>query len=102
MLLELNDTLGSYCREPFNTSIIIYRYTAVKKKEVSPKTAINALLHEIMHHWDHEKLGLKKSKHTSGFYQRISLLKEMLSSSLESGKSLEGLHPFYIDAEEQA
>ena len=96
-------TLGSYCREPFNTSIIIYRYTAVKKKEVSPKTAINALLHEIMHHWDYEKLGVKKSKHTSGFYQRISLLKEMLSSPLESSDNQkqshwEGLHPFYIDA----
>lgn len=71
-------TLGIYNRG--SRTINIYKYTAVRNKPITPKQAISTLLHEIMHHYDYEKLKLKKSLHTSGFYIRISKLRELLNS----------------------
>jgi len=70
--------MGRYVRKWGAAWIEIYEYTAVKRERISPKTAIETLLHEIMHHWDYEKLKLSKSLHTSGFYIRIGVLRDML------------------------
>jgi hypothetical protein len=56
--------------------IVVYNLTAKQHKVVSIKGFADTLLHEFMHHYDHTKLGLIESRHTTGFYKRISDLKE--------------------------
>ena len=62
---------------PKTKRISIQNLTAVRGKELAPKTFLNTLLHEWMHHYDFEKLSLN-SIHTKGFYERIKSLKERL------------------------
>jgi len=62
---------------PKTKRISIQNLTAVQGKELAPKTFLNTLLHEWMHHYDFEKLSLN-SIHTKGFYERIKSLKEKL------------------------
>lgn len=69
-------TLGFYTVN--RNHITIYNLTACKQKTVSIKTFYDTLLHEFMHHYDHKVLKLDNSLHTSGFYQRISDLKNKL------------------------
>jgi len=59
--------------------IQVYKYTAVRKKQVAPKTAINTLLHELNHHIDYQIIGLVKSIHSSGFYARLQHLQQILA-----------------------
>ena len=59
--------------------IIIYNTTAKTNKTISIKSFYDILLHEFMHHYDYEVIGLTDSLHTSGFYKRISDLKNKLS-----------------------
>lgn len=58
-------------------SITIWNLTAVRKERVSAKMFLGTLEHELIHHYDICKLGLSNSPHTSGFYQRISILDAM-------------------------
>lgn len=58
-----------------NKYIYIQNLTSVQGKQVAAKTFLNTLLHEWLHHYDTEKLGLY-SIHTKGFYQRLSSLKK--------------------------
>jgi hypothetical protein len=69
-------TLGLYYSG--STNIKIFQYTAVKQKEVAPKTSLDVLLHELMHHFDYKILGLLQSIHSGGFYKRIGHLKAEL------------------------
>lgn len=62
---------------PASKYIYINNRTAVQAKLLAPKTFIDTLLHEWMHHYDHEKLGLQ-SIHTSGFYARLKDVKGKL------------------------
>jgi len=62
---------------PRTKSISIQNLTAVRGKVLAPKTFLDTLLHEWMHHYDYEKLRLN-SIHTKGFYERIRSLKERL------------------------
>lgn len=59
--------------------IIIYNTTAKTNKTISIKSFYDILLHEFIHHYDYEVIGLTDSLHTSGFYKRISDLKNKLS-----------------------
>lgn len=61
--------------------ILIYNKTAKTGKAVSIKSFYDTLLHEFMHHYDYQALGLADSLHTAGFYQRISDLKQKLSAA---------------------
>mgnify|MGYP001161897399 FL=1 len=70
-------TYGYYNVKQMN--IYIYNRTAVTEKNISIKSFYNTLLHEFIHHYDHTKLGLSESKHTKGFYMRITDLKNKLS-----------------------
>jgi len=45
--------------------------TAVQRKVFAFRTFLNTVVHEFMHHYDHRKLKLAASFHTSGFYRRV-------------------------------
>lgn len=64
--------------KPGSKYIYITNRTAVQGKPLAPKTFLDTLLHEWMHHYDHIKLGLN-SVHTRGFYERIRSMKEKLA-----------------------
>lgn len=59
--------------------IIIYNTTSKTHKTISIKSFYDILLHEFMHHYDYEVIGLTDSLHTRGFYKRIIDLKNKLS-----------------------
>lgn len=63
---------------PRTKSITIQNLTAVRGQILAPKTFLDTLLHEWMHHYDFERLRLN-SIHTKGFYERIRSLKEGLT-----------------------
>lgn len=60
-----------------NKYIYIQNLTAIRGQILAPKTFLDTLLHEWMHHYDTCKLKLN-SIHTKGFYERINHLKEKL------------------------
>lgn len=62
---------------PRTKRISIQNKTAVQAKVLAPKTFLDTLLHEWMHHYDYERLRLN-SIHTKGFYERIRSLKDRL------------------------
>ncbi|MCH8049208.1 hypothetical protein IH979_00675 [Patescibacteria group bacterium] len=62
---------------PETKYIYINNRTAVRGQILAPKTFLNTLLHEWMHHFDSCKLGLD-SIHTKGFYTRLHLLEKGL------------------------
>jgi len=63
--------------KPDKKYIYINNRTAVRGQIIAPKTFLDTLLHEWVHHYDHCKLGLD-SIHTSGFYARLTDLKTKL------------------------
>lgn len=62
---------------PKTKYIYITNKTAIRGQTLAPKTFLNTLLHEWMHHYDFCKLGLN-SIHTRGFYMRLKSLQEEL------------------------
>ena len=62
---------------PKSCYIYIQNLTPARGQILAPKTFIDTLLHEWMHHYDMKKLKLN-SIHTSGFYLRLKSLKEKL------------------------
>ncbi len=60
--------------------ITLYKHTAKTNKVVANKTTLDTLLHELCHHLDFKLLKLSESKHTAGFYKRITSLKQELLS----------------------
>lgn len=63
---------------PAGNYIYISNRTAARGQILAPKTFLDTLLHEWMHHYDFKKLGLR-SIHSAGFYQRLGHLKELLN-----------------------
>jgi len=72
---------GIFSQSGFGTNrrIHIYKYTAARQQIRASKAATSTLLHEIIHYFDYEITKLSNSIHSSGFYQRISQLQDMLS-----------------------
>jgi len=62
---------------PQSNYIYIQNKTAVRGQILAPKTFIDTLLHEWLHHYDTKKLKLN-SIHTKGFYLRLKDLKQKL------------------------
>ncbi|MBU1131058.1 hypothetical protein KJ840_02920 [Patescibacteria group bacterium] len=62
---------------PKSNYIYIQNLTAVRGQILAPKTFLNTLLHEWLHHYDYRKLKLN-SIHTKGFYLRLRSLKDEL------------------------
>ena len=65
--------------KPDSHYIYITNKTAVRQQILAPKTFLDTLLHEWLHHYDHEALNLD-SIHTSGFYARLKDLKMKLKA----------------------
>ncbi len=63
--------------KPDTRYIYITNHTAVRGQPLAPKTFLNTLLHEWMHHYDTCSLGLN-SIHTKGFYLRLKSLEQQL------------------------
>lgn len=61
--------------KPNTHYIYIHNKTAVRGQILAAKTFLDTLLHEWLHHYDHQKLGLN-SIHTAGFYARLKDIKE--------------------------
>lgn len=72
-------TQGVFRRSFCGSNIQIYRLTAARRQQRSPKGAIETLLHELVHYLDMEIIGLDRSIHTTQFRMRIDQLKNMLS-----------------------
>lgn len=51
--------------------ITIYNKTAVRQQYLAPKSYLDTLVHEFMHHLDYELLKLHYTYHTKGFYSRL-------------------------------
>jgi hypothetical protein len=66
------------------TITVAYR-TAVRRQVFAFKTYLNTVVHEFMHHYDHWKLRLAASFHTSGFYNRVRDLYRRLLPEGASG-----------------
>ena len=66
---------GSY--RPATKKIEIQNLTAVRGQILAPKTFLDTLLHEWLHHYDTYKLKLR-SIHSKGFYLRLNDLKSKL------------------------
>lgn len=66
---------GSY--RPSTKVINISNRTAARGQILAPKTFLDTLLHEWLHHYDTYKLKLR-SIHSKGFYLRLNDLKEKL------------------------
>ena len=62
---------------PKSSYIYIQNLTSVFGKTIAPKTFLNTLIHEWLHHYDTQKLKLY-SIHTKGFYARLASLKNLL------------------------
>ena len=63
--------------KPDKKYIYINNKTAVRGQILAPKTFIDTLIHEWVHHYDTEALKLN-SIHTKGFYERVKDLKTKL------------------------
>lgn len=63
--------------KPNTKYIYINNRTAVRGKILAPKTFVDTLIHEWVHHYDTEALKLD-SIHTRGFYERLKDLKNKL------------------------
>jgi len=62
---------------PTSKLIYIQNLTAVRGQILAPKTFLDTLLHEWVHHYDTYKLKLR-SIHSQGFYERLNDLKAKL------------------------
>ncbi len=59
-------------------AIRIYNLTAIRQQVLSPKVFLETLLHEWTHHYDFAGLCLDRSPHTSGFFERVRSVAEIL------------------------
>jgi len=69
-----------YNGNPAGDTIVIYNTTAKTAKPISIKSFADTLLHEFTHHYDTRYLKIE-SRHTAGFYKRISDLKGHLTGA---------------------
>jgi len=67
--------------------VSLWMRTAQRQQVVKFKTFLRTMLHELGHHLDYQKLGLKDSFHTEGFYRRESSLLRQLFPSESSRRS---------------
>ncbi len=70
------------------TSISVFSRTAKRCQFVKPKTFLNTLLHEWIHHYDKFFLKIEHLFHTSGFYNRLNTIYKVLKGVLEEQKEI--------------
>ncbi len=66
--------------------IQVWMRTARHRRPVAFRTFLRTLLHEVCHHLDFTLLGLPKSFHTEGFFQRESSLFHQLLPAARGGE----------------
>ena len=71
-------TMGKYIVN--QNMIVVFNKTAVRKQIVAIKSFSDTFLHEFAHVLDHLYYNFATSPHTTGFYKRISSLKQKLST----------------------
>lgn len=70
---------GLYLRHEDGRALIrVWMRTAAHERVVAFRTFLRTLLHELCHHFDYERLELRDSYHTRGFFQRESSLVRQL------------------------
>lgn len=70
---------GLYEREEDGSAVIrVWMRTSVHSRVVAFRTFARTLLHELVHHFDFECLGLVDTFHTEGFFRRESSLARQL------------------------
>ena len=52
-------------------NIVISNKTAIREAVLAPKTFLDTLVHEFMHHYDYEILKFPTNLRTAGFYYRL-------------------------------
>lgn len=67
-----SELFGDY--DPDTFQIRVWMRTAVRKQVTSLGTFLSTLCHEFCHHLDYQRLKLKDSWHTRGFYSRTAAL----------------------------
>lgn len=74
---------GKLMRKTYGTykdgKITISNKTAIREAVIAPKTFIDTLIHEFIHHYDYKVLKLPVSLHTAGFYYRLGdIIKKLI------------------------
>jgi hypothetical protein len=65
------------------TVISVWMLTAKRGQVVAYKTFLRTLVHEMGHHLDYQRLALRDSFHTDGFFKReSSLVAQLLKAAL--------------------
>ena len=60
-------------------NIVLSNKTAIREATLAPKTFLDTLIHEFMHHYDYEVLKFPVSLHTAGFYYRLGdMMKKLI------------------------
>lgn len=68
--------------------ISLWMRTARRVQVVKFKTFLRTLLHELCHHLDYQRFGLRDSFHTEGFYRReSSLLRQLYPPELDERRN---------------
>ncbi len=76
---------GLYEREAKSrATLTLWMRTARQKRVVTFKTFLRTFVHELCHHLDFDKYGLKESFHTQGFFKRESGLYKKLAPEDEA------------------
>ena len=70
-------TMGKYIVS--QNMVVVFNKTAVRKQVVAIKSFTDTLLHEFVHYLDFHFYKFRESPHTSGFYKRITSLKNLLN-----------------------
>ena len=66
------ELFGDY--HPEKKLIRVWMRTAARRQITSFGTFLSTICHEFCHHLDYERLGLRDSPHTRGFYERAATL----------------------------
>lgn len=64
-------TYKEYAHYDPEDGITVYNKTAVRQKYLAPKSYLDTIVHEFLHHLDYELLKLNHTYHTQGFYSRL-------------------------------
>ncbi len=70
------------------TVISVWMLTAKRGQVVAYKTFLRTLVHEMGHHLDYQRLGLRDSFHTDGFFKRESSLVAQLLKAATAARAL--------------
>ena len=65
-------TYKEYAHYELDSGITIYNVTAIRRQYLAPRSYLDTLVHEFLHHLDYHLLGLQHTFHTRGFYSRLS------------------------------